>query len=215
LAVNGKSELLNIQRFSDWGLEDLMCFHLIAQPSVFLRRSVLDKAGFLDIRLHYMLDHQLWLRMARLGPIGYLPQFLSAARFHAEAKNIAQAPAFGREAFTVLEWMEHEPDFNTRLQKIRRKVFAGVYWLNGRYHSDGGLPGKALGYFLQSLMEYPPTVLNDWKRVIFTLAQLIGAGDIKEVYNQKRRASQLKTLHSGLVAQLKPLQESKPESGQA
>ena len=58
LAVDDTGRRLNVIRYDDWGLPDLMCFKIIGQPSVFMRRSVLEQAGFLDTTYHLLLDHQ-------------------------------------------------------------------------------------------------------------------------------------------------------------
>jgi hypothetical protein len=50
-----------------------MTFHIIGQPSVFMRREVLEKAGYLDLNYHFMLDHQLWLRMGLQAGMRYIP----------------------------------------------------------------------------------------------------------------------------------------------
>jgi hypothetical protein len=85
-------------------LQDLLCFQIIGQPSVFFQRSAFEKAGPLETNFHFMLDHHLWIRLAQQGRILHIPQIWSAARYHAEAKNRAKAAEFGREAFRVLDW---------------------------------------------------------------------------------------------------------------
>src|SRR5665648_105463 len=79
LAIDEDGHTTNRLRYGNWSLLDLMTFRVIGQPSVFMRRSVLEQAGYLDISYHYLLDHQLWLRMAHLADIRYIPEALSAA----------------------------------------------------------------------------------------------------------------------------------------
>jgi len=204
LAVDGQGKLLNIQRFGDWGLEDLMCYRILGQPAVFMRRSALLQAGLLDTRFHYMLDHHLWLRIASAFPIGHAPRLLSAARFHAEAKNIARAPDFGKDAWEVYHWMEAEPGLGQNFNRLRRNILAGVHWINGRYFSEGGMPVMALRAFLNSLLIYPPTVLRDWRRILFTLAQFAGGNALKESYYRRRARRQIESLPPQLVMKLWP-----------
>ncbi len=91
-----------------------MRFRIICQPAVFMRRSVLEQAGYLDPAYHMMLDHQLWLRMARLAPIQYLGQ---TGRVYPAgggppppaAKNTAQPEKFAQETLRVLDWMQTQP----------------------------------------------------------------------------------------------------------
>ena len=202
LAVDGQGGLLNIQRFGDWGLEDLMCYKILGQPAVFMRRRALQRAGLLDTRFHYMLDHHLWLRIASAYPIGYVPHLLSAARFHAGAKNIARAPDFGKDAWEVYRWMQSQPDLAPSFIRLRKKILAGVYWVNGRYFSEGGMPVPALKAFLHSFLAYPPTVLRDWRRVLFTLVQLAGGEALKQSYYRRRARHQIDSLPPQLAEKL-------------
>jgi GT2 family glycosyltransferase len=103
-AVDGDGQTTNILRFKQLSLEDLLCFQIIGQSSVFFRRSAFEKAGPLETSFHFMLDHHLWIRLAQQGRILHIPQIWSAARYHPQAKNRAQAAEFGREGFQVLDW---------------------------------------------------------------------------------------------------------------
>jgi len=97
LAVDEQGQTINVLKYRQLSFEDLLCFQIIGQPSVFFRRAALEKAGLLDASLHFLLDHHLWLRIAQQGKILHVPQTWSAARYHAEAKNRAKAAEFGRE----------------------------------------------------------------------------------------------------------------------
>lgn len=70
----------------------------ISQPTVFFRRRVLDKFGYLDESLHYGLDWEYWLRIASGGgQFAHLPYFLAATRVHANAKTIVAPPQMHAE----------------------------------------------------------------------------------------------------------------------
>jgi glycosyltransferase involved in cell wall biosynthesis len=88
LSVDGSGETINLQKFGNWGLKGLMRFQIIGQPAVFMRRSALEKAGFLDINFHFMLDHHLWLRVAQQGSTRHTPQIWAAARYHEGAGSV-------------------------------------------------------------------------------------------------------------------------------
>ncbi len=90
LSIDGSGQPINLMKFKPYTLADLMEFRIISQPGVMMRREILAQAGFLDQSYHYLLDHELWLRMARLAGMVYIPRQLAAARFHAAAKNLSQ-----------------------------------------------------------------------------------------------------------------------------
>lgn len=178
--INGDGMPLNALVFGEWGLPDLMAFRIICQPAVFMRRSILERAGYLDSSYHYMLDHQLWLRLARLAPIRHVSQTWAAARHHAAAKNVAHAEAFGEEALHILEWMEVQPDLASLVAANRHKIIAGAYRLNGRYLLDGGLPAPALKSYLRALINDPVYTLKHGRRMAYAAASLVGLGGLAD-----------------------------------
>lgn len=174
LTIDPQGGILNGLVFRDWGFKELLRFHIICQPSVIMRREVLERAGYLDQSYHFMLDHHLWLRMARLAPIQHLDCFLSAARQHPSAKNVSQAPKFGEEALRLLDWLEYDPEFSPFVMRDRRKIEAGAYRLNGRYLLDGGLYRHSLRSYTRAMLRWPGYTLNHWRRISFTLLNIFG-----------------------------------------
>jgi len=169
-----------------WGLAELLRFHIICQPAVFMRRSVLEKAGFLDSKYHFMLDHHLWIRIASLAPIQYTgscrntspsnafePGLWAAARHHQAAKNVAQAEQFGEETLAVLDWAQTQPHLRPMIANDRRRVFGGAYRLNARYLLDGGSPGSALRSYWRALFFWPRYTLRHWHRILYALLQTL------------------------------------------
>jgi len=178
---------LNRLSFGNWGLDELVCFRIICQPAVFMRRQVLEQAGHLDPSYHYMLDHQLWLRIAQIAPIRHIPQVWAAARHHPGAKNVAQPAGFGQETLRVLAWMEAEPGLAAYLSANRRRVEAGAYRLNARYLLDGGQPGPALRAYGRALLRSPRFALRHWHRMLYAVLSLVGGKGLGDVYYRLRR----------------------------
>jgi len=59
----------------------------IVQPASFFRRSAFEAVGGLDESLHWALDYDLWLKIARRFPIAYLPRPLARYRLTGENKT--------------------------------------------------------------------------------------------------------------------------------
>lgn len=187
--IDEQGQLLNHLTFGDWGLTEFMRFRIICQPAVFMRRSTLDQAGALDTSYHYLLDHHLWLRMARLAPVRHITETWAAARHHAAAKNVKQAAGFGEEAFRILAWMEDQPDLAPLVKKHRRSVEAGAYRLNARYLLDGDQPGAALRSYTQALIRNPRFALQHWHRMLYAVASLLGGKERADLLVYKMRNS--------------------------
>jgi glycosyltransferase involved in cell wall biosynthesis len=188
LAVDEEGSKLNLLHYGDWGLEGLMTFRIIGQPSVFMRRRVLEQTGYLDPSYHLLLDHHLWIRMANLAGMAYVPETWAAARFHGAAKNTARAGEFGQEVFRILDWMQRQSDLAPIWLKNEKRIRAGAYRLSAFYWLDGDQPGAALCDYGLSFLEHPLTVLHEWKRILFAFLSLLGLNRLGNLYRRLRRA---------------------------
>jgi hypothetical protein len=173
ITIDAQGHKLNDLIFGNWGLEELMRFRIICQPAVFMRRAALERAGYLDLSYHFLLDHHLWLRLAQQGAVRHVAATWAAARHHPQAKNVAQAAGFGREAFRILEWLQTQPDLAPHLAAHRRRILAGAHRLDGRYLLDGEQPARALRAYLQSLRYDPAFALQHWRRMAYALVYLL------------------------------------------
>ena len=184
--IERDGETINKIRYGEWGLRGLMEFRIIGQPAVFLRRSVLDKAGYLNPDYHLLLDHHLWLRVAQQGRVIYIPREWACARYHSQAKNVSQAEFFGKEAYRILNWMKTQPGLQDDLKMNMSKCEAGAHRINARYLQDGGLPAKALEAYTKSFFAYPPTALSEWHRILFCFPAMLGIKFPRKLYNRLR-----------------------------
>lgn len=187
LSVDAGGKAINLQQFSDFKLNDLMCFKIISQPAVFMRRSVFEKAGLLNPDLHYLLDHQLWLRMAVFAPIVHIPMTLAAARYHADAKNVAQTAGFGMEAFQIIEWMKTQPEFAPIYTKEKNKILGGAHRLNAFYLLEGGQYRECLTAYRNSFWNEPSAAMKDWHRIIYAFLALLGMKSFRTGYMKLRK----------------------------
>ncbi|MEY2820135.1 MAG: hypothetical protein RL275_3598, partial [Chloroflexota bacterium] len=160
LAVDENSTTFNTLTYKQLTLEDLFCFQIIGQPAVFMRRSALQKTSGLDLTFHFLLDHLLWIKIAKQGKILHVSQTWAAARYHAEAKNVAKAAEFGLEAFRILETIAQDKDLAKALLDVDRRAHASAFRVDARYLLDGGLPAKALRQWFRALFIHPPTALT-------------------------------------------------------
>jgi hypothetical protein len=180
-------QTINDLRYRQLSLEDLLCLQIIGQPSVFFRRSAFERAGPLDISFHFMLDHHLWIRLARQGKILHVPQVWSAARYHPAAKNRARAAEFGGEGFRLLDWAKKQPDLAETLSGLERRAHASAHRYNARYLLDGGQSASALGAWFRALFLHPPTALARLNIFVSSLLNLIGLSRVREAILEHRR----------------------------
>lgn len=190
ITIDAQGRYLNTLAFGDWGLAELMNFRIICQPAVFMRRSVLERAGLLDPSYHFMLDHHLWVRMASLAPVRHVASLWAAARHHPGAKNVAQSAGFSEEARRLLGWMQTEPYLAPLVAQNRRRVEGGAYRLVARYLLDGGQPGPALQMYGRALRSNPGFALKHWHRMAYAALSLVGLKKLSGWYFRLSTARQ-------------------------
>ena len=187
LAVDEHGKTFNALNYKQLTLEDLLCFQIIGQPAVFMRRSALQKTSGLDSTFHFLLDHHLWIQLAQLGRILHVPQTWAAARYHAAAKNRAQAAEFGREAFRILDWAEQNESLAPILNRVSRRARAAAHRVNARYLLDGGQPWLALQAWAYALKIHPPTALARLNILGSVLLRLANLDKVRELVLQGRK----------------------------
>jgi GT2 family glycosyltransferase len=191
LAVDEQGRTINSLKYKQLSLQDLLCFQIIGQPSVFFRREVFEKTGGLDISFHFLLDHHLWIRIAQQGKILHVPQTWSAARYHAEAKNRARAVEFGQEAFRILAWAKSQPDLAEAVSGVERRALASANRVDARYLLDGGQPASALRAWMRALFIHPPTALARLNILVSAILNILGLNKLRSIY-LKSRSKQFK-----------------------
>jgi len=182
ISMDAQGYPLNNQTFGDWSLDELMCYNIICQPAVFMRREALEQAGFLDPAYHFLLDHHLWLRIADISGVQHIPAIWAGARHHREAKNVARAAEFSKEVFDILDWMQTRLSMNPRLKKLKRQIWGGAYRISGRYLLEGGLPGPALRDYWRATIRNPRLLKFYWHRIIYAFFSLLGWSGMAEWY---------------------------------
>jgi glycosyltransferase involved in cell wall biosynthesis len=189
MAVDENGRVFNTLKYSQLKLEDLLCFQIIGQPAVFMRRSALQKTDGLNPSFHFLLDHLLWIQLAQHGKILHVDQTWSAARYHAEAKNRAKAAEFGREAFRILEVVKQDKTLGPILAKVQRRARASAHRVDARYLLDGGQSVKSLLAWIKALLIHPPTALARMNILVSGILNILGLGKLREKFLTKRANS--------------------------
>ena len=111
----------------------LLAANYISQPATFWRRCAMEKAGWLDESLYYMMDYDYWLRLWNLKPPRLITRKLAAFRVHAQSKTISgvQLEQYTREEEQVLARHTHSR-FWRGMNALHRWAIITLYaYLNG------------------------------------------------------------------------------------
>jgi len=74
----------------------------IPQPAVFFYKEIIDRIGFLDDELHYVMDYDFWLRVSKHYQLNYIKKTLATMRVHDRAKTNLSYELFEKEWFKIL-----------------------------------------------------------------------------------------------------------------
>jgi glycosyltransferase involved in cell wall biosynthesis len=73
----------------------------ITQNSIFFKKAILEKVGYIDERLHYAMDRDFFIRVARLQRLPYLPETLSEFRIQPNSKTSEGTYKFAWELIRI------------------------------------------------------------------------------------------------------------------
>lgn len=119
-----------ISAYKDWccrhySYERLLTENFISQVTVFWRRDLMARVGYLDERLRLSMDYDLWLRFGRVAPPFYLAQTLACFRWHAGGEGshlfvpqMQESALIARRHAPNRPWLDRVrsmKDFRTRL----------------------------------------------------------------------------------------------------
>jgi glycosyltransferase involved in cell wall biosynthesis len=186
--------ILNQLAYKVWQLKDLMAFHIIGQPAVFMRRSALEKTGFLDLSYHFLLDHQLWIRLASIGAMTYVPQLWASAHYHEDCKNLKQAAEFGKEALRIVKWMPTQLVLLETFKIHQKEIVAGANRINGFYLLDAKEYRKAFKAYWKSFCLDPRGLGREWYRMVFAFLAPLGLEKLRTRFVKRRVTQQNKAI---------------------
>ena len=113
------------------------CENPISQPSSFIRREVVKKAGELDATFYYFMDWDFWLRTGLYYQIDYTPQLWSTYRLHADSKTVAQSKKAAPELAYMYNKFFSREGLPAEIKALKKKAMMNMYFTSGSYYLQG------------------------------------------------------------------------------
>lgn len=169
----------------------LKCDNPIAQPSAFIRRSVVESVGPLDPSFYYFMDWDFWLRAGLRHKIAYTPELLSTYRLHSESKTVAQSTKAAPELEYMYRKFFARDDLPAEIRQIERRAKVNMYFTSGSYYLQGNNAKGAARMALRALKESPGALAEPETAHKFFYC-LLGASPLykgsRNVYQRARTA---------------------------
>jgi len=129
LSIDEEGQPLGAWSLRDFDFADFMINDgHVAQPGGLVRREAVERIGYLDEGLHYLMDWDFWTRLALSGGrLIHLPQTLAMYRVYDEAKTGAGSPEAVQERYLVNERLFADPNLPGELRAKEARVTSGMH----------------------------------------------------------------------------------------
>ena len=192
LMVDSELRLLDPHTYRALDAVDFLSFEVLLQPTVFMRKSVLEEVGYLNDEFDLILDHELWLRIAAYTRIQHVDEFWAIERTHPEAKTVERAEEFVREAERLVGRARESADLSQLVRVNQRRISAGLGVFAARRLIDAGRYGEAVRRFGTAFSKHPPTVARYWYKVVQAVFSALGLSPLFLWYRDTRRSLRFK-----------------------
>jgi len=113
------------------------CSNPIPQPSVFIRREVVEKVDYLDEKLYYSMDFDFWLRAGIEYKIVYIPYILSTYRLHLEAKSVSSMAKAASDVIYIYNKLFSIQNLPECLKAEEKSIMGCAYLLSAQQYFMG------------------------------------------------------------------------------
>ena len=121
--IDDDSRPVGITRAQPFDINTIIFSNYINQPTVFMRKQVIQELGGVNEELHFVMDRELWLRAGTQHHFVYLQdQVLANFRLCKGTKSYDNTPAFRAEWLQVLEHTINNPAYSIISPKTRQSA---------------------------------------------------------------------------------------------
>jgi len=128
------------------------CENVIAQPSVFIRRSVIEKIGLLDGTVSHAMDFEYWLRAGLHFKIDFVDEVWSTFRLHPASKSMSGQSKLAEDLLYIYKKIFSSSNLPQCLQDERKNIMVSVWIAMANAYFNGGDAKNARRYFFKAFL---------------------------------------------------------------
>jgi glycosyltransferase involved in cell wall biosynthesis len=198
--INEHSEEIRHYHMGEFGLKTMLCSgKSFPQPTVFFRRDVLNKVGYLDEGLHMAMDYDLWIRIGLKFKIGYIPKLLANFRWCLGTKSMDEWYKFEYDHLYILDKLFSEAEIPEEVRALKRRAYSAAHINIGLNCYVRGQAANARGHLAKALRLHPQNVMSPWLLLCLATSYL-GGNTTRTLSGWKQRFTKYLVKRAGLGA---------------
>ena len=146
--IDVDDQIIRPYRTAEYSFEQLMQYCCVCQPAAFWTAEIARQIGPLDEKLHFAMDYDYWLRMAKSDAlIVHVPVVLANSRIYPETKTMSKRPRIYDEIFEVC--LRHGGYVSDRWirGRLRCRLDEERHWLSRLIANVLGQPKALFEYY--------------------------------------------------------------------
>ncbi len=156
--IDAQNQEIGIWYARPASLESIYLENGIPQPTVFLRREILDNIGLLREDLHYCMDVEYWIRIAKEYSFCFLDELLAEFRRYSHSKSGRFQIKFLEDYLSI--YRIHAGDMKKRKKGLATAAYTRLYLrLADGYRKIGNYPMMRKN-FLRAVFYSPKLIFN-------------------------------------------------------
>ncbi len=146
--IDQNGQIIHTRQNEEFDLTKHLLANQVGGAAVFMRRAIVERVGGIDPTLHYAMDYDLWLRLAKKGAIRRLPRLVSNFRLCQGTKSAEHPECFWPEIVHALEQFfdTENGSVPTNISEVQSRVYAENYWRAGLAFYAASKPEQGMRY---------------------------------------------------------------------
>lgn len=189
--INSDGLIIGTRKSFPFDFKKLVTFDLVLnQPTVFLRRSLVETVGLLDTSLQMSMDTDYWFRLGHVALGMNIPYTMAYMRSHVKAKTIDRYAEFFPDSLAILDKTFNEPALSKAVRALRAKAYSRAYYGAAGRAYQAGVHRTTLPLAWRALYTYPhPFDIKTYLSILMCIEAITGTSFLKKLaaFHPRRR----------------------------